>query len=60
VLVDSELLRPEHGDEEVEDQAQSDDSDNDVFSHGLELSTRVGVNDGDGEERHGDPDVNEV
>jgi hypothetical protein len=47
-----EFLRPQHGDEEVNQQTQGDDADKYVF-HGLKLSTRVGVNDADGEKRQG-------
>jgi hypothetical protein len=47
-----EPFRPDHGDEQVDDQADGDDANKDVF-HGLELSTRVGVNDADDEESDG-------
>jgi hypothetical protein len=55
-----ELLRPQHRDEEVDQQAQGDDSDEDVFQHDSELSTRVRVNDADREERDGNEDEDDV
>ena len=54
-----EFFGPNHRDEEVGEKTESDDSDKDVF-HGLKLSTRVGVNDAEGEKGDGHEYVNEV
>ena len=55
----SELLWPQHRDEEVNKQSQCDEADKKVF-HGSKLSTRVRVKDGNGEKREGHDHENQV